>query len=378
MSLHLIGFGQTPFTGESPRTVTELGSTASRIAIEDAGLEVGDIEMCVVGSAFEHPGVGQRVLLGLGRNGIPLVNVEAACASSGSAIIEAMRWIDSEAVSIALVVGVEKMATRFKSGPLELVNRSDPFGANGITVPSIFGMLAEYHMHNYGSIPEDFARITHKNRFFAQHNRFARFRQPPSLEQILSQPMIATPLRKLDCCANGDGAAAVVLASESVVRSRGSRRSVRILAAELGGGVLGDRLDSDPMTPLAERAYERAGIGPEDIDVVECHDNFSVGEFECYERLHFCEHGCGHRYLHDGKPFLEGGGALFNPSGGLLGRSHPAGATGCAQIGSIMQQLRGEAGAVQKADARLGLVQTSGGGVMELQSNATTVFLLGV
>jgi acetyl-CoA acetyltransferase len=378
MSIHLIGFGQTPFTGESPRTVTQLGSAASRIALQDAQLEVGDLGMCIVASAFEHPGVGQRVLLGLGLNGIPLVNVEAACASSGSAVIEAMRWIDSEAVSIALVVGVEKMATRFKSGPLELVNRSDPFGANGITVPSIFGMLAEYHMHNYGSLPEDFARITHKNRSFAQHNPFARFRQPPSLEQILSQPMIATPLRKLDCCANGDGAAAVVLASESVVRSRGSRRSVRILAAELGGGVLGDRLDSDPMTPLAERAYEHAGVGPEDIDVVECHDNFSVGEFECYERLHFCEHGLGHRYLRDGKPFVEGSGALFNPSGGLLGRSHPAGATGCAQIGSIMQQLRGEAGTVQKADARLGLVQTSGGGVMELQSNATTVFLLGV
>jgi acetyl-CoA acetyltransferase len=377
MTVFLLGFGQTPFTGGSPLSLTQFGSVASRAALEDAGVEVGEIDFCAVGAAFEHPGVGQKVLLGLGLNGIPLVNLEGACASSGSGVIEAMRWIEAGAARIALVVGVEKMASRFKAGPLELVGQTHPFGAAGATLPSIFGMLAEYHMHAHGSTPEDFARITHKNRSYAQYNRFARFTKPPSLEEILAQPMIASPLRKLDCCANGDGAAALVLASEEVVRARATARAVPIRAAELGGGVLGDRLDSDPMTTLADRAYAAAGVGPEDIDVVECHDNFSIGEFECYERLRFCPPGEGHEYLRAGKSSLEGDGAVFNPSGGLLGRSHPAGATCAAQFGSVMQQLRGEAGPMQRSGARLGIVQTSGGGVLELQSNTSVVFVLG-
>jgi acetyl-CoA acetyltransferase len=377
MTAFLLGFGQTPFTGGTDLTLTELGSIASRAALQDAGVEIGEIDVCVAGSAFEHPGVGQKVLLGLGLNGIPLINIEGACASGGSGVIEAMRWIEAGAAEIVLVVGIEKMASRFKSGPLELVGQTDPFGAAGATLPSIFGMLAEHHMHAHGSTPEDFARITHKNRSYARHNRFARFTNPPSLEEILAQPMIATPLRKLDCCANADGAAALVVASEATARARGLSRAVPIRAGELGGGVLGDRLDSDPMTPLADRAYAAAGVGPEDIDVIECHDNFSIGEFECYERLRFCPDGQGQDYLRAGKPFLEGDGALFNPSGGLLGRGHPAGATCAAQFGSVMQQLRGEAGPMQRPGARLGMIQTSGGGVLELQSNTSTVFIVG-
>jgi acetyl-CoA acetyltransferase len=377
MTAYVIGFGQTPFTGGSPQSLTQLGAAASRAALADAGVEIGRVDFCAAGSAFEHPGVGQKILLGLGLNGIPLVNLEGACASSGLALVEAVRWIDSGAAGIALVVGIEKMATRFKSGPLELVGADDPFGAAGATVPALFGMLAEHHMHRHGSTPADFAQITLKNRGYAQHNPFARFTKPPTLEEILAQPMIATPLRRLDCCANGDGAAALVLASEDVARSLGMTRAVKVRAAELGGGVLGDRLDSDPMTPLAERAYAAAGLGPDDVDVVECHDNFSVGEFECYERLGFCQAGEGHHYLRAGKSSLEGDGAVFNPSGGLLGRSHPAGATCAAQVGSVISQIRGEAGAMQRPGARVGLVQTSGGGVLELQSNASTVFILG-
>jgi acetyl-CoA acetyltransferase len=140
---------------------------------------------------------------------------------------------------------------------------------------------------------------------------------------------------------------------------------------------MGDRLYSDPMTGLGDRAYEKSGIGPRDIDVVECHDNFSVGELECYERLGFAAEGDGHHFLRAGRSKI-GGEVAFNPSGGLLGRSHPAGATGCAQVCSIVSQLRGEAGPVQQEKARVGLVQTSGGGVMELQSNATTVLIMSV
>jgi len=333
-------------------------------------------DVVVVGSAFEHPGVGQRTLLGLGLNGVPVVNVENACASSTAGVIEAMRWLESGAADIALVVGVEKMATKFRAGPIELVDESDPFGAQGVTVPAVFGMLAEMHMHTHGSTREDFARIALKNRGYGARNPNARFRTAPTMAEILEQPTIASPLGKLDCCANGDGAAAVVVANAAGVRKWGGRRAIKICAAELGGGVLGDRLYDDPMTKLAARAYEHAGVGVDEIDVVECHDNFSVGEFECYERLGFCAEGQAHHYLRAGRSEIGGTGAAFNPSGGLLGRGHPAGATGCAQIGSVVAQLRGEAGSLQHEGARVGLVQTSGGGVMELQSNATTVIIV--
>jgi acetyl-CoA acetyltransferase len=375
MKVAVLGAGQVPFTGPSPLAMGALGASAARAAILDAGLEVKDMQMASVGSVYEHPSAGQRVLLHLGLNGIPLVNLENACASGSAAAIEAMRWIQAGVVDVALVVGVDKMASHYSSGPIALVNETDVFGAQGFTVPAYFGLIAEKHMADFGSTREDFATIAHKNRGYAAHNPDARFRQAPSLEEILASPIIASPLGKFDCCANGDGAAALVLASEAFVARSGARQPVWIRAAELGGGVLGDRLFDDPMTLLANQAYEAAGLGPQDIQVVECHDNFSVGEFEAYERLGFCPHGEAHLYLRAGKSRIGGAGAAFNPSGGLLGRSHPAGATGCVQIQSIVRQLRGQAGPLQHMDARVGLVQTSGGGVMELQSNATTVMI---
>jgi acetyl-CoA acetyltransferase len=377
VSVAILGIGQTRFTGANDISLTALGAEASRNAVQDAGIDLNDIEVVIASSAFEHPGVGQRVLLGLGLNGLPLVNLENACASSTAAVVEGVRWIESGAADVALIIGVEKMATRFSQGPLELVDTSDPFGAQGVTVPALFGLLAEMHMHNHGSTREDFARIALKNRTYAAHNPNARFRKPPSLEEVLAQPMIATPIGKLDCCANGDGAAACILASETAVRRFGGARAVWIRAAEIGGGVLGDRLFDDPMTGLGQRAYERAGLGPTDIQVVECHDNFSVGELECYERLGFATEGEGHHFLRAGRSRI-GGEVAFNPSGGLLGRSHPAGATGCAQVASVVTQLRGEAGPVQQQGAKAGMVQTSGGGVMELQSNATSILIVSV
>ena len=375
MNIAVIGTGQVPFTGPTSTDIGDLGGAAARAAIANAGVSFSDIGIAVVGSAFDHPSIGQRVLLRLGLNGIPLVNVENACASSTAGTIEAIRWIELGAAEVALIVGVEKMATKFQSGPIALVDETDAFGAQGVTVPAIFGLIAERHMKLHGSTREDYARIALKNRRYAAHNPFARFRNAPTLEEILAAPTIASPIGRYDCCANGDGAAAIVIASASYVKRKASQKPVWIQAAELGGGVLGDRLFDDPMTKLARRAFERAGLGPNDVDVVECHDNFSIGELEAYERMGFCAEGEGHVYFRAGKSEIGGGGAAFNPGGGLLGRSHPAGATGCAQIASIFQQLRSEAGAVQHQDAKVGLVQTSGGGVMELQSNVTTVLI---
>ncbi|MCU1481274.1 MAG: acetyl-CoA acetyltransferase [Subtercola sp.] len=376
MSAFVLGVGQVPFTGPTRVEMGDLGGAAARAAVADAGLTLADIQMAAVGSVYEHPSVGQRVLLRLGINGVPLVNVENACTSGSTAIIEAIRWIESGEADVAIAIGVDKMASHYSSGPIDLVDADDMFGAQGLTVPAMFGLLAEKHMSEFGSTREDFAQIALKNRTYAASNPYARFQKAPTLEEILGAPNIATPLGKFDCCANADGAAAVVLASESFARTHGDGRQIGILSAVLGGGHLGDRLFDDPMTPVSRRAYERAGVGPEDIDVVECHDNFSVAEFEAYERLGFCAPGEAQLYLREGKSKIGGGGAAFNTNGGLLGRGHPAGATGCVQVASVVAQLRGEAGALQHPGAKTALVHTSGGGVMELQSNATTAIVL--
>jgi acetyl-CoA acetyltransferase len=140
VSVAILGIGQTRFTGANEISLTALGAEASRNAVQDAGIDLNDIEVVIASSAFEHPGVGQRVLLGLGLNGLPLVNLENACASSTAAVVEGVRWIESGAADVALIIGVEKMATRFSQGPLELVDTSDPFGAQGVTVPALFGL----------------------------------------------------------------------------------------------------------------------------------------------------------------------------------------------------------------------------------------------
>jgi acetyl-CoA acetyltransferase len=370
----VVGVGQVPFTGPVDDDPADMAAQALRAALADGGVEPGAVDLAAFGSVYEHPFLGQRVLLRLGLNGIGVVNQENACASGTAAIVEACRWIESGAADLVAVAGVEKLASKWSSGPIPW-DPTDIFGGQGLTMPAFYGLLAEYHMAHFGSTRADYAGIAAKNRNYAVHNSYARFRQPVTVDDVLAAPEIASPLGKYDCCPNGDGAAAAVLASEAVVR-RFDREPVWITAAVLASGRLGDRFDGDPMTAASARAYEQAGVGPDDIDVVECHDNFSAAELECYEGLGFCAEGEGHLYFRKGLSGINGGGAAFNPSGGLLGRSHPSGATGPAQLASITHQLRGEAGAVQHEGARVGLVHTSGGGVLELQSNVCVVLVV--
>ena len=374
MKVAVLGAGQVPFTGPCPDDPADLGARALHAALDDGGVPAGDLDLATFGTVYEHPFLGQRVLLRAGRNGIAIVNQENACSSGSAAFVEACRWIEAGQAEVAAVVGVEKLATKWSSGPIPF-DPNDVFGAQGLTMPSFYGLLAEYHMAQHGSTREDYAGIAVKNRSFGAHNPNARFRAPVTIDEVMAQPVISSPLGKLDCCANADGAAALILASVGAAR-RYTRRPVWATAAVLASGRLGDRFDGDPMTPASKRAYEVAGVGPADIDAVECHDNFSAAELECYEGLGFCDRGEGHLYFRKGLSGLNGGGAVFNPSGGLMARGHPSGATGPAQVGSIVRQLRGEAGHVQQEGATVGLTHTSGGGVLELQSNACVVSIL--
>jgi len=374
MNIAVLGIGQVPFTGPCPDDPPDLGARALEAALADAGVQPNELDLATFGSVYEHPFLGQRVLLRIGCSGIPIVNLENACSSGSTALVEAVRWIQAGEAEIAAAVGVEKLASKWSSGPIPF-DPQDIFGGQGLTMPSFYGLLAEHHIAHHGSTRADFAGIAAKNRSYGVHNPYALFRTPVTVEEVLAQPVISSPLGKLDCCANADGAAAVVLASARAAR-RHTTSPVWIRAAVMTSGRLGDRFDGDRMTPTAERAYELAGIGPADVDVVECHDNFSAAELECYEGLGFCARGEGHLYHRQGLASLNGGGTAFNPSGGLLARGHPSGATGPAQVGSVVRQLRGDAGPVQQEGARVGLTHTSGGGVMELQSNVCVVSIL--
>jgi benzoylsuccinyl-CoA thiolase BbsB subunit len=384
MKIAVLGVGQTPFTARMEGDPMDEAGTALRRALQDAGVSPRDVELAIGASVYEGPFQGQRILMRLGMNGIPIVNLENACSTGSTGIVEAARWIQAGEAELAVVVGVERLASKFATGPIPLDESlktgsggvaSDPFVSQGMTFPSYYGLIAERHMAEHGSTREDWAVIAVKNREYATHNPNARFRSAPSLREVLEAPIISSPLGKWDCSGNADGAAAVVLASERAAR-RYSRKPVWLRAVAMASGELGDRLEHNPMVETAERAYTLAAVGPDDVDVVEVHDNFSPAELECYEELGFCKRGEGHLYLRAGYSRIGGSGAAFNPSGGLIGRGHAPGATGIVQFNSIVQQLRDAAGPLQHEGARVGMTHTSGGGVMALAANVCVITIM--
>lgn len=383
LDIAVLGIGQTPFSKHADEDSIDLAGHALRMALRDGGVAPSAIGMVAAGTVYEGPFQGQRILMRLGMNGIPIINVENACSSGSTAIVEAIRWIQSGEVDVAAAVGVELFASRYARGPIPLGESlkgrsdrtaSDPIVTQGLMLPSYYGLYAERHMALHGSTRADWAAIAYKNRMFGAKNPNARFQNAPSLEEILASPIISSPLGRYDCCGNADGAAAVVLANGQAAR-RHKRKPIWLRAAVMSSGELGDRYRHNPMKEASQRAFGQAGVEPSDVDVAEVHDNFSPAELECYEDLGFCPHGEGHIYLRKGRSGLNGGGAVFSPSGGLLGRGHAPGATGIVQLMSVIRQLRGDAGDVQQQNAKVGITHTSGGGVMALSANVCVMMV---
>jgi acetyl-CoA acetyltransferase len=383
MKIALLGIGQVPFGKTLAGDPMDEAGKSLRLALQDAGVSPRDVDVAVAATVFEGPFQGQRILMRLGMNGIPTVNLENACSSGSNGIIEAVRWIQSGAADVAVVVGVERLASKFASGPIPLdeslktgsgTAAADPFVSQGMTFPTYYGLIAERHMALHGSTRNDWAMIAVKNREYGALNPYARFREAPTLKEVLDSPIVSSPLGKWDCAGNADGAAALVLASETAAR-RYTRKPIWLRAAVMSSGELGDRLEHNPMVETSHAAYAGAGLGPKDINLVEVHDNFSPAELECYEQLGFCAEGEGHIYLREGRSRINGAGAAFNPSGGLLGRGHAPGATGIVQLHSIIRQLRQQAGSVQHEHARAGMTHTSGGGVMALAANVCAILI---
>ncbi|ANH37606.1 Beta-ketothiolase BktB [Nocardioides dokdonensis FR1436] len=377
MSVFITGAGTSHFGKQSHLSPAELAWTAVGEALADrasAGGVLPPFDAVYVGSVFGEPGVAMRALQGYALTGLPIITVENACASGTSAMHEAATAIRQGRYQEVLVLGLEQMSTLFK-GPI-IPQQSDTEGRTGLAMPSLYAMEASRWLHEGRVTPEQLASVSVKNHRHAMHNDRAQYSGEYTVEQVLGSVMISDPLTLLQCSPISDGAAAVVLSATSA-----SPRDVELLAsAQQAGGpwdhrspdVWGYQLISD--TALA--AMELAGLGPDDVDLAEVHDAFTIGELTTTEALGLAPQGMAGHYAESGRTAL-GGQLPVNPSGGLLSRGHPLGATGVAQAAEVVWQLRGEAGGRQVDGAQVGLVETMGGGVSGVDGNACVVALFG-
>ncbi|MBX3421157.1 MAG: thiolase family protein [Pirellulaceae bacterium] len=370
----ILGVGMTPFTKQAQRGYELLAAEAVYQALAHANVRASDIQASFCGAALAPSGLGQRVLKNLGLTGRPIINVENACASGSSAVVEACAWLRAGLCDVALAVGVEILSNI--CGPLP--TQDAWYFDTGLNLPGWYALQASRHMHEFGLTREQLATVAVKNRKLAAANPRAYFQSPVTLEDVLESRMIADPLTLLQCCPKADGAAAVVLSTTSYA-ARCHHRPVRIRGMSLTSGQAVFR-DGPRPTSAARRAalmaFEQAGVGPEDLDMVECHDAFTIGEILYTEELGLCEPGGGGDLVASGATSPGGSSALVNGSGGLLAKGHPLGATGIAQLAELVWQLRGEGGARQHSRARLAAALTMGAGEFEIDANACTVFVL--
>jgi len=377
--VYIIGAGMTQFGKHLERSLRDLGREACLLAIQDAGVMPRDVEAGYCGNALApaiqgETGVGQNVFWEVGIGGIPIVNVENACASGSTALREGWMAVAGGFYDVVMVAGVEKAV--MPKGTMLNVGAGELETKLGEVFPGYFATIAQKHMERYGTTREQMAQVSVKNHIHGSLNPYAQFQKKFTVEEVLNSPMIADPLTLYSCCPNSDGAAALVLCSkEKATRANG--RAIRIAASVLTTGTYVNQRDItnwDVEIRGAEQAYKMASLGPEDLDVVEVHDAFTICEIIHYEGLGLCPLGEGGRLLDEGATEL-GGRIPVNPSGGLLSKGHPVGASGVAQVVEIVWHLRGQAGERQVEGARVGLADMMGGN-KEGDTRACTVHIL--
>jgi len=366
--VYIVGIDMIPFSRNSGRTAAQLGADAALLALDDCGLSIRDMQALYCGNVLRSQlMVGQRILHEIGETGIPVVNVSNACATGATAFREGVIGIRAGMYDLVLAVGVEQMG----SGLLALPGRPDGFVEEGElgsqTTPAMFSLIGNEHSRKYGTTFEQFARVAVKNHHHALLNDKAVIRRETPLEEVMGSEMISYPNTKLMCSINTDGAAAAVIASEAAVKRLGLMgRAIRVRASELTSAAFTPREDaltdfSQVTRNCARLAYERAGLGPQDMALIELHDCFATAELIHYENLGLCADGEAGRLIDEGYT-AHGGKLPVNVSGGLLSKGHPLGATGIANLYEVSLHLRGEAGARQLEGARLGLAHVVGGG----------------
>jgi len=373
--VYVIGVGMTRFGKYPDLWVEDLGREACIAALKDAALSPKEIQAGYCGTSNTGRITGQRILKEVGITGIEITNVENACTGGSTAFRQGYIAVGCGLYDCAIILGVDKM---YGSGGLIPPNLEDLEGILGRTLPGRYAMAARRHMYEFGTTLEQLALISVKNHRNGVLNPYAQFQKECSLEEVLSSRMVAEPLTLLQCCPVGDGAAALILGSKKMSK-RNPKHAIRIGATTVLSGEFQttstDLTKGNQVIKAANMAYEQFGGGPQDIDICELHDAFTIGELIHYENLGFCPKGEGGRFIEERKSEI-GGEVAVNPSGGLLSRGHPLGATGVAQFVEVVWQLRGEAGKRQVPGAKVGMTQTVGGATSEIGPASCSVNIL--
>ncbi|MGW4634595.1 lipid-transfer protein [Nocardia sp. NPDC004415] len=375
----VVGVGMTKFEkpGELEWDYPDMAREAGTKALEDAGIGYEEVEQAYVGYVYGESTSGQRAVYELGLSGIPIVNVNNNCSTGSTALYLAAQAIRGGLAECTLALGFEKMQKGSLGSTFD--DREQPMMRHLLALaelqefamppaPYMFGAAGKEHMERYGTTAEQFAKIGVKNHKHSVNNPYAQFQKEYSLEEVLAAKQIYGPLTKLQCSPTSDGSGAVILAGEAFV----DRHDLADRAVEMVGQAMVTDLSStftdptainlvgsDMSRTAALKVYEQAGIGPEDVDVIELHDCFSTNELLTYEALGLCAPGEGGRLVDDNAT-TYGGTWVINPSGGLISKGHPLGATGLAQCSELTWQLRGTADARQVEGARIALQHNIG------------------
>ena len=405
--VHVIGVGHTRFGKFLERTVKSLTREAVTAALKDAQVEKEDLEAAFFGNAMQGLVTGQEMVRGhaalrsMGIHGIPILTCENACATGSTAFHLGWQSVSGGHRDVVLAVGSEKlfmedterMYKNYETGQdmeaieeerlkwaeeaKEFGGQEDKSGKRRSFAMDMYGSLCRRHMEQFGTTQTDLAFIASKNHNHSVHNPYAQYRNPMTVEEVLAARLVLYPLTVPMCCPIGDGAAAAVLCSSDYLKRLKEARPIKILASVLGGGT--DRPMVELFGPkhvssrLSKMAYEMAGVGPEDVNVLEIHDATSLGELINFEGMGFCPWGEGMNVIRAGETSL-GGRIPVNVSGGLVSKGHPLGATGLSQIFEIVTQLRGEAGKRQAEGARIGMTE-NGGGFIGIEEASMTMHI---
>ncbi|KAL1921387.1 uncharacterized protein VTP21DRAFT_11103 [Calcarisporiella thermophila] len=361
--VYVIGVGMTKFL--KPRgevDYPEMGLEAAVKALNDANISYDQVQQAFVGYVYGDSTCGQRALYQLGMSQIPITNVNNNCSTGSTALFNARQLVESGALDCALALGFEKMERGSLGSKYE--DRTNPmdlhvgnliemcgFEPKAPIAAQIFGNAGEEYIKKFGARPEHLAKIAEKNHRHSALNPYSQFRDIYTLEQVLSSPKVFASLTKLQCCPTSDGAACVILASERFVKQHGLQdRAVEILGQAMATDSYKAFEKSaievagyDMTKHAAEEVYKRSGVSPQDVQVVELHDCFSANELITYDALGLCPHGQAHVLVDKGDT-TYGGKYVVNPSGGLISKGHPLGATGLAQCAELTWQLRGWCG----------------------------------
>lgn len=378
-AVHVVGVGMIPFTkpgASDPYQV--MGARAAKLALDDAGVNYADVQQAYVGYVYGDSTAGQAAIYGVGLTGIPVFNLNNNCSTGSSALFLARQAVESGMVECAIALGFEQMAPGALKGAYD--DRPSPMArfAESMTAhqgyltdapraAQFFGGAGRDYMKQYGIRPDTFGRISVKARQHAARNPLAVFRQPLTLDEVMASPSVFDPLTRYQCCPPTCGAAAAIVCSADFAKKHKLDMRV-VIAAQAMTTDTPSTFESDDMRKLvgydmtaaaAKQVYEAAGIGPEDLDVVELHDCFTANELITYEGLGLTPEGTAEKFILEGDN-TYGGRIVTNPSGGLLSKGHPLGATGLAQCSELVWQLRGQANQRQVEGARLALQHNLG------------------